>query len=184
MATLRILGLTNSLRSASYNRMALQLAAEVMPSDMALQVHDLRAIPFYDADLEKQGLPQSVQSLVDALSGASGLVIACPEYNHSLPAILKNALDWVSRSPAQPLAGQPVMILSASYGLLGGARVQYDLRRVLDAVGARPLVRPEVFIGKAHEKFDQAGKCIDEDTRRAVTKQAIAFKEWVNQIRR
>ncbi|MDB5727279.1 MAG: NAD(P)H-dependent oxidoreductase [Noviherbaspirillum sp.] len=184
MGTYRIVGLTNSARSASYNRMALQLAAEVMPSDLALQVHDLSAIPFYDTDLEKAGFPPAVQSLAEAVSGASGMVIACPEFNHSMPAVLKNALDWLSRVPGQPLDGQPVMILSASYGRLGGARVQYDLRRVLDAVGARPLVRPEVFIGMAHEKFDHAGRCIDEGTRRMVKEQAIAFKEWINQIRR
>jgi chromate reductase, NAD(P)H dehydrogenase (quinone) len=182
MKPLRLLGLTNSLRAGSYNRMVLDLVAELWLS-ATLQRHDLAALPFYEHDLEQAGMPGAVLRLAEAVRQVDGLVIASPEYNHSIPAVIKNAIDWLSRVADEPLGGMPVMLLSASSGLLGGARMQYDLRRVLDAVGALPLVRPEVFIGVAAQKFDAQGRCTDARTRDAVRHQIAAFAGFVERHR-
>lgn len=178
-APLRLLGLTHSLRAGSYNRMTLDLVDELLPATGRLQRHDLAALPFYDPDLEQAGLPAAVSQLAQAMREADGIVIASAEYNHSIPAVIKNAIDWLSRVADEPLDGKPVMLLSASTGLLGGARMQYDLRRVLDAVGAMPLVKPEVFIGLAPQKFDAHGRCSDARTREAVRAQLGAFARFV-----
>lgn len=180
MRPYRLAALTNSLRAGSYNRMALALVEELLPPGAALQWLDLRALPFYDTELEQaEGIPADVAQLGHALQQVDGLVIASPEYNHSIPARLKNALDWLSRLRERPLAGLPVMLLSASVGMLGGARMQYDLRRVLDTVGAPVLVQPEVFIGLAPQKFDAQGRCTDAATRQMVAAQLQAFELWM-----
>ena len=179
----RLLGITNSIRADSVNCWALHLVAELLPAAMGLKLHDLRALPFYDPELERQGWPQAVKDFATALLASDALVIASPEYNHSVPAVLKNAIDWMSRYRPEPLTDMPVMLISATPGLLGGARVQYDWRRILDAVGARPLVRPEVFIGAATRKFDSAGRCHDNGTRDMVTAQLMAFRKWVDRTR-
>lgn len=184
MPSYRLLGITNSLRAGSLNRQALALAHELLPQEATMAVHDLAGIPFYDIELERRGLPAEVQALARALHGCDGVVLCSPEYNHSIPAIIKNAIDWASRVPSLPFDGKPIMLLSATPGLLGGARVQYELRRVLDAVGATAMVKPEVFIGSADRKFDEQGLCTDERTRQAVAAQLKAFVLWVERSRR
>jgi chromate reductase, NAD(P)H dehydrogenase (quinone) len=181
---LRLAGLTNRLCADSYNRMTLGLVDATLAPRDTLALLDLRAVPFFDPALERDGLPASVLELAATLAWADGLVIASPEYNHSVPAALKNALDWLSRTPGRPLEEMPVMLLSATRGALGGARVQYELRRVLDAVGARPLVAPEVFIAMAHTKFDAQGRCTDAPTREWVARQLEAFRRWIARAQR
>lgn len=184
MSTLDIVGLCGSLRAASINRMALDLAASVMPQDMGMEVVEWRGVPPFDADLLAQGLPPVVEALRDRVRRADGLVIATPEYNFSVPGMLKNAIDWLSRGDDQPFAHKPVAILSASPGPLGGARVQYDLRKILLFVNAAPLVKPEVFIGGAGAKFDADGTCTDDTTRKFVTDQMRAFGKWIEAVKR
>lgn len=181
---LRLLGITNSLRADSLNRMALALAGECLPEGAVMDVHDIKEIPLYTHELEQQGIPVQVSRLTQALAGADGLVLSSPEYNHSIPPAIKNVIDWASRVKPQPFDGKPVMLISATPGLLGGARVQYELRRVLDAVNAQTLVRPEVFIGGAHQKFNAAGVCIDEPTSRFVGAQVLAFLQWIQRLKR
>lgn len=175
----RIVGITNSLRLASLNRMTLAQAAELAPAGMAIEIADIKSLPMYDLELEAQGLPAPVLALADTLHQADGVVLVSPEYNHSIPPAIKNCIDWLSRVKSDPWAGMPVMLVSATPGLLGGSRVQYELRRVLDAVGAVPMVRPEVFIGHADRKFDPEGRCTDELTRRMLTTQLQAFGRWI-----
>ncbi|MFN0185586.1 MAG: NADPH-dependent FMN reductase [Aquabacterium sp.] len=182
MTTMNLIGLCGSLRAASYNRMALNLAAASLPDGATLTIADWRAVPVYDGDVEAQGRPAAVQALREQLRGADGLVVCTPEYNHSLPGGLKNVLDWVTRGADQPLAGMPAAILSASGGPLGGARVQYDLRRTLTATGLLVMAKPEVFIGNAQTKFDAAGACTDEATRGFVVAQMAAFAKWVRGV--
>jgi chromate reductase, NAD(P)H dehydrogenase (quinone) len=132
-----------------------------------------------------QGWPAPVAALRERIRRADGLVIATPEYNFSIPGGLKNVLDWVSRGDDQPFAGKPVAILTASPGPLGGARVQYDLRKVMLFLNAMPLVKPEVFIGGAMAKFDAAsGRCTDEVTRKFVGDQMLAFARWIEAVKR
>lgn len=181
--TLDIVGLCGSLRAGSFNAMALRLAGECMPQGMALEVIEWRQVPPFNADVLEQGIPAEVERIRERIARADGLVIATPEYNFSLPGMLKNLIDWLSRGADQPLAHQPVAILSAATGPLGGARVQYDLRRILLFVHAMTLIKPEVFIGNAPSKFNSAGECTDEATRQFVSAQMSAFERWITQVR-
>ncbi|MDZ4355323.1 MAG: NADPH-dependent FMN reductase [Variovorax sp.] len=184
MSTLDIVGLCGSLRTGSLNRAALDLAGSLMPASMTLDVVDWRETPMFDADVFAKGYPASVQALRDRIRRADGLVIATPEYNFTIPGAFKNMIDWLSRGEDQPFAHKPVAILSASPGPLGGARVQYDLRRVMLFVNAMVLVKPEVFIGGAVAKFDTEGQCIDETTRKFVDDQMKAFETWVGKVKK
>ncbi len=180
----RIAGLCGSLRAGSLNRQALQLAGEQLPAGHQLALLDWRDVPPFDADLLAAGLPAPVRRVREAVAAADGVLIATPEYNFSLPGMLKNLIDWLSRGDDQPFAGKPVAILSAATGPLGGARVQYDLRRVLLFVNASVLVKPEVFIGQAQTKFDADGRCTDAPTVQFVRTQMQAFAAWIEATRR
>lgn len=156
-----IIGLCGSLRRHSLNRMLLELAGECLAPSATMQVCDWRALPPLDADL-----------------------LATPEYNFSIPGMFKNALDWISRGEDQPFRHKPVALVSASPGPLGGARVQYELRKVLQCMEADVLARPEVFVGQAAQKFDSQGLCTDAATRSFVTAQMQALGRLVAQHRR
>ncbi len=184
MSNLNIVGLCGSLRKASLNHAALRLAGELMPAGMTLDVLDWREVPVFDGDLFAQGLPPVVAALRERLRRADGVVVATPEYNFSVPGGLKNVLDWTSRGDDQPWAHKPVAILSASMGPLGGARVQYDLRKVMLFLNASVLVKPEVFIGAAHTKFDAEGRCTDDSTRKFVGDQMAALQRWIAGVKR
>lgn len=184
MSTLDIVGLCGSLRADSVNRMALKLAASLMPDGMRMEAVEWREIPPFDGDVLAKGLPPAVLALRERIRRADGVLIATPEYNFSIPGVFKNVLDWVSRGEDQPFANKPVAILSASPGPVGGARVQYDLRRVMLFMNAMVLAKPEVFIGGAGAKFDAAGQCTDETTRKFVGDQMRAFDKWVSAVKR
>lgn len=184
MSTLDIVGLCGSLRKASLNHAALRLAGECLPPSMALDIVDWREVPMFDGDLLAQGLPAPVAALKERIRRADGVVIATPEYNFSVPGGLKNLIDWLSRGDDQPWALKPVAILSASPGPLGGARVQYDLRKVMLFLNAAVLVKPEIFIGAAATKFDADGRCIDATTRKFVGDQMAAFERWIAGVAR
>jgi chromate reductase len=179
MSTLDIVGLCGSLRKASFNRAALRLAGELMPAGMQFEALDWHEVPVFNADVYGQGLPPVVAALRERVRRADGVLIVTPEYNFSVPGGLKNLLDWLSRGDDQPFALKPVAILSASAGPLGGARVQYDLRKVMLFMNAAVLAKPEVFIGMAASKFDAEGRCTDETTRKFVTDQMAAFQRWI-----
>ncbi|HSV82844.1 MAG TPA: NADPH-dependent FMN reductase [Ramlibacter sp.] len=182
-SNLKIAGLCGSLRDASINRHALRTAGSLMPEGMRLEIAEFREVPMFDADVLRQGLPAPVHALREALRHADGVLIATPEYNFSIPGGLKNALDWISRGEDQPLAFKPVAILSAAPGPVGGARMQYDLRKVLLFMNAQVLAKPEVFVTLAEKKFDAQGRCIDEGTREVIAAQMMAFHEWVGMVR-
>lgn len=174
-----IVGICGSLRTQSFNHMALRLAGKCMPNGMALSIVDWSALPPFNADAMEQSIPPAVTALCDRIRQADGVLIATPEYNFSVPGMLKNAIDWISRVKEQPLAEKPLAILSAATGPLGGARVQYDLRKIMLFLNAQVLVKPEVFIGGAAQKFDAQGQCIDETTRQFVTTQMHALHQWI-----
>jgi chromate reductase len=184
MTTLDIVGLCGSLRQASYNHMALRLAGEQMPASMKLETLDWRDVPVFDGDVFAKGLPPAVAALRERIRRADGVLIVSPEYNFSIPGGLKNVLDWLSRGEDQPWALKPVAIMSASMGPLGGARLQYDLRKVLLFLNAMVLAKPEVFIGVAQTKFDADGKCTDETTRKFASDQMVAFEKWIAGVKR
>ena len=184
MTTLDIVGLCGSLRAGSYNRMALEFAGTVMPAGMKLEIAEIRTVPPFDADVLARGFPPEVHALRERIRRADGVLIVTAEYNFSIPGVLKNALDWISRGADQPFAMKPVAIMSASPGPLGGARVQYDLRKVLLFMNAMVLAKPEVFIGLANTKFDANRQCTDEATRKFVTDQMSSFERWIQGVRR
>jgi chromate reductase, NAD(P)H dehydrogenase (quinone) len=175
----RIAGLCGSLRAASWNGHALRRAGELLPDGHVLDVLDWRDVPPFDADVLAAGLPPAVQRVRAAVAAADAVLIATPEYNFSLPGMLKNLIDWLSRGEDQPFNGKPVAILSAATGPLGGARVQYDLRKVLLFVNAAVLVKPEVFIGQAQTKFDDQGRCTDAATDQFLRAQMQSFAAWI-----
>jgi chromate reductase len=179
VADLKILGICGSLRKASFNMAALRACSELMPQGTALHITSIADIPMYNQDVFDAGLPDPVKRLRNEMVAADGLLIASPEYNFSLSAPLKNAIDWASRPPNQAFQDKPVAIFSASGGPLGGARVQYDLRRILGQLWAHVLPRPEVFIGSAAGKFDPQGRLTDETTRKFLSDLLAGFKDWI-----
>lgn len=170
-----IVGICGSLRRQSVNRMLLDLAGECLPAGAALQVCDWHEVPPFNADVLEQGLPAAVEALRERIRQADAVIIATPEYNFSIPGMLKNAIDWISRGEDQPLLDKPVAIVSATPGPLGGARVQYELRKVLLFMNAAVLVKPEVFVGFAPQKFAAGGQCTDAATRAFVQAQMAAL---------
>ncbi|MBI1776959.1 MAG: NAD(P)H-dependent oxidoreductase [Proteobacteria bacterium] len=181
--SLKILGICGSLRAKSFNKMALLTASKLMPAGMTLETFDLAPIPLYNADIHAQGFPDSVQALRAKIKAADGLLFACPEYNYSISGVLKNAIDWASRPPEQPFAFKPYAILGASMGMGGTMRAQYHLRQVTIFLDAIPLNRPEVFIGTAQTKFDDAGNCTDDGTKKAIADMLTAFQSWILRVR-
>ena len=163
---MKVLGISGSLRSDSHNRALLQLAAELLPGDVELEPWDgLKSVPPYDEDDDVEPAPAPVADLRAAIAGADAILFATPEYNHSVPGQLKNALDWASRPFAtNPLRNKPVAVVGASRGAFGAVWAQAELRKVLAAMGAR-VAEVEVAVGRAGEKFDDAGRLVDGDVR-------------------
>jgi len=164
--------------------MAMNLAGELMPEGMRLEQAEIRHVPFFDGDLLANGLPASVAALRERIRKADGVLIVTPEYNFSIPGVLKNTFDWISRGEDQPFAYKPVAIITASPSPVGGARVQYDLRRVMLFMNAQVLAKPEVFIAGAVGKFNNDGQCTDDTTRKFVGDQMHAFQRWIGAVER
>jgi chromate reductase len=163
---MRIIGLAGSTRQGSWNLQLLEAASEFIPSWIEYQIiSNLGELPFYSEELERQ-LPQRVDSLRKEVGRADAVLIATPEYNHSFSAVIKNALDWLSRpSGASVLSSKPVAIMGASPSQFGTVRAQAQLRQVLFAVDAAIIQRPEVIVSNAPSRFDPEGNLIDPDTR-------------------
>lgn len=182
--TVRVLAICGSLRKGSYNRAALKVAAESLPAGMALDQYDrLAEIPSYNEDVRQQGFPPVIQDLRQRIKAADGLLFVTPEYNYSMPGVLKNAIDWASRPPDQPFAGKPVAMMGASGGMFGTARAQYHLRQTCVFLDMIPLNKPEVMIAQAQNKFDAQGRLIDEPTRKFIQELMAALAAWIKRVR-
>jgi len=180
MADLKVLGISGSLRKASYNTAILKACAELMPAGMTMTYARIDDIPLFNQDVFDAGLPEPAKRFRAEVAAADGLLIASPEYNFSLSAALKNAIDWGSRPPNQVFQDKAIAIFSASGGPMGGARVQYDLRRILGQLWAHVLPRPEVFVGSVASKVDPAqGAITDEATRKFLTDLLVGFRDWI-----
>jgi chromate reductase len=180
----RVLGISGSLRKGSYNTMALEAARKLAPSGMTIERFDLRPIPLYDEDVRSKGLPAPVQDLRRAIAEADAVLIVSPEYNFSIPGVLKNAIDWASRPPDQPFNEKPVAIMGCSPGPVGTTRMQYHLRQVLTALNAFVLNKPEVAIGNMTQRFDAEGNLVDEATRQFVRQLLEALAAWSKRLAR
>ncbi len=160
---MKVLGLSGSLRAGSHNSMLLRAAADLLPPQCELVEFDLlKAIPPYDED-DEHDRPLAVRALHDAIAEADAVLVATPEYNHSLPGQLKNALDWMSRPLADsPLRNKPTAVVGASTGLFGAVWAQAEARKVLSAIGARVIDR-ELPVAMADEAFTPDGSLVDDD---------------------
>lgn len=181
---MRILGISGSLRKGSYNTQALKAAQSLVPEGSRLDIYTLHDIPLYNGDVQDAGFPDAVLAFGETVARADAVLICSPEYNYSVPGVLKNALDWLSRLPGKPLEGKPVAIMGASPGRIGTARMQYHLRQVLLAVDARVLNRPEVMIAAGNEAFADDGSFVDERTTEIVGKQLAALVDLAHLLRR
>jgi chromate reductase len=181
---LAVVAFAGSLRAGSYNRALLRAAIETAPDGMAIEIVDIAAIPLYDADLEGAGIPEPVAALKRAIAAADGLLIATPEYNHGVPGVTKNAIDWASRPPrGSPLSGKPVGIMGASPGMTGTARGQSQLRQAFEFTNSYCMPQPEILVARAAGKFDADGRLMDEPTREYLAKYLIAFADWIRIFR-
>ena len=180
----KVLAIAGSLRKGSYNKLALRAAMELKPADMEIEDFDIAAIPPFDDDLREQGYPPVVQELREKVRAADALLLVTPEYNYSVPGVLKNAIDWVSRPPSQPFDDKPVAIMGASTGRLGTARAQYHLRQIAVFVNLHVLNRPEVMISGAAKAFDASGRLTDEGARKLIAELLVNLADWTVRLKR
>lgn len=179
-STIQILAFAGSLRESSFNKALLRAAKELAPSSMNIEIFELQGIPLYNADVEAEGNPKRVDEFKEAIRSADGLLIATPEYNHGVPAVTKNAIDWASRPPKNaPLNQKPIGILGASPGMTGSARGQSQLRQAFEFTNSYCMPQPEILVYRAHEKFDEDGKLTDEATRKYLGKYLESLHDWV-----
>lgn len=181
MAT--IAGLCGSLRNGSFNMMLLRAAAELAPAGTSIEIASIRGVPLYDGDVEaSQGIPSVVEALKARIVAADGLLIATPEYNNSIPGVLKNAIDWLSRPPAdiqRVFGSRPVAIIGASPGPFGTTLSQAAWLPVLRTLGMAPWFGGRMLVSSAAKVFDQDGRLIDESTRERLRKFVNGFAAFV-----
>ena len=178
----RILGIAGSLRRESYNRAALRAATQLVPEDATIDIFEIDGIPGFNQD-EEQNPPAKIVELKRRIREADAILIVTPEYNYSIPGVLKNAIDWASR-PYNDNAwdGKPAAIMGASIGTIGTARAQYHLRQMFVFLNVFPINQPEVMIANASERFDAEGKLTHEATREFIRQLLQNLVEWTTRI--
>src|SRR5215470_9786008 len=180
--TVRIVGIAGSLRRESYNRAALREATKLLPENATIDTFELDGIPGFNQD-EEQNPPAKVVELKKRVRESDAILIVTPEYNYSIPGVLKNAIDWASRPPEQPFDGKPIGFMGASAGVFGSGRAQYHLRQCFVFLNGLIMNRPEVMIPQAQNKFDADGNLTDQATREFITAHLAAFKAWALRLR-
>ena len=177
-----ILGFAGSLRKGSYNKALLRAAVELVPENATLEIFDLEGIPPFNQDLEA-AMPERVKEFKSKIKSADAILIVTPEHNYSIPGVLKNAIDWASRpSGDNSFEGKPVAVMSASTGMLGGARAQYHLRQVFVFLDMHPINKPEVLVTFANQKFDQNGTLTDEKTKELTKTLLDKLVAWTRKL--
>lgn len=177
-----ILGIAGSLRCGSYNRAALRAATQLMPEDATIDIFELDGIPAFNQD-EEQNPPAKVVELKARIREADAVLIVTPEYNYSVPGVLKNAIDWASRPYGDNAwSGKPAAIMGASVGTIGTARAQYHLRQMFVFLNVFPINQPEVMIGNAAERFDAEGNLTDEATKDFIRQLLQNLVVWTRQL--
>lgn len=177
-----ILGIAGSLRCGSYNRAALRAATQLVPEDATIDIFELDGIPAFNQD-EEQNPPAKVVELKARIREADAVLIVTPEYNYSVPGVLKNAIDWASRPYGDnSWSGKPAAIMGASVGTIGTARAQYHLRQMFVFLNVFPVNQPEVMIGNAAERFDAEGNLTDEATKDFIRQLLQNLVVWTRQL--
>jgi chromate reductase len=180
---IKVLAFAGSLRKGSYNKALIRAAVELSPQNVVIEVFDLEGIPPFNQEFEATP-PQRVKEFKDKIRAADALLIATPEYNYSIPGVLKNATDCASRPKADtPLEGKPVAIMSASTGRFGGARAQYHLRQSFIFLNMQPINRPEVMLSDALHNVDADGNVTNEQTRQLIRQLLEALAAWAIKLK-
>jgi chromate reductase, NAD(P)H dehydrogenase (quinone) len=180
---MKILGICGSLRKGSFNAMALRAAQKLAPQGIEVDTADIGQLPLYNDDVRAAGEPAVVQEFKSKIRAADAVLLVTPEYNFSIPGVLKNAIDWASRPPEPPFTGKAVAIMGASQGPVGTARVQYDLRKVMVFLDAYTVNKPEVFISFAQNKFNAQGELTDEATAKFITELLVSLQKLAQRLR-
>jgi chromate reductase len=171
---INIVGFAGSLRRKSYNKLLLQAGSKLLPESTRLELFDIDGIPLYDQDTEVLGIPEIVKRFKEKIERADAILISTPEYNHSFPGVLKNAIDWASRPYGHnSFDGKPVAVMSAATGMFGGVAAQDQLKQVLLALNMRLVTQPAVIVTSAQHKFDLDNELTDPDTKQFM-KQLLA----------
>jgi chromate reductase, NAD(P)H dehydrogenase (quinone) len=179
---IRILGIAGSLRRESYNRAALRAAIELVPEGASIETFELDGIPGFNQD-EEQNPPAKVVELKRRIREADAILFVTPEYNYSVPGVLKNAIDWASRPYGDSAwNGKPAAIMGASVGAIGTARAQYHLRQMMVFLNMFPVNQPEVMIGNASKRFDASGNLTDNATKDFIRQLLQSLMEWARRI--
>lgn len=180
---IRILGIAGSLRRESYNRAALRAAMTLLPADATLETIALDGIPGFNQD-DEQNPPAKVTELKKRIREADAILIVTPEYNYSIPGVLKNAIDWASRPYGDSAwTGKPAAIMGASVGAIGTARAQYHLRQMFVFLNMFPINQPEVMIGNAAERFDKDGNLTHEPTKKFISLLLQNLVDWTRRLK-
>jgi chromate reductase len=181
---LTILGIAGSLRKGSYNRATLRAAQQLVPSGARIEIFELDGIPPFNQD-DEQSPPPKVAQLKARVRAADAILFVTPEYNYSIPGVLKNAIDWGSRPYGDSAwDGKPVAMMSASAGALGGARAQYHLRQVFVFTNMYPVNLPEVMIANASQKFDERGNLLDGKAKEVIQTLLQSLVDWARKLER
>jgi chromate reductase len=180
---LKVLSFAGSLRAGSYNKALLRAATDLLPEDMNLEIFDIDGIPLFNQDNEAD-MPTKVKQFKAKIREADAILIATPEYNYSIPGVLKNAIDCAARPYGDnPFDGKPVAIMSASIGMLGGARAQYHLRQTFVFLNMYPVNGPEVIVPFAQDKFNASGKLVDENTKKFLQQLLQHLADWTKRLK-
>ncbi len=179
---MKVIGISGSLRKGSFNTLALRAAQKLAPAGMEVSVAEIAQIPLYNDDVRAAGEPAAVSALKAQIRAADALLIVTPEYNFSIPGVLKNTLDWLSRPPEPPLDGKVVGLMGASPGQVGTARVQYHLRQVMVFMNAFVVNKPEVFINHCAGKFNEQGELSDEATAKVIVELLGSMQKLMTRV--
>jgi chromate reductase len=177
-----VLGFAGSLRSGSYNRALLRAATDLVPEGMTLETFDLAGIPLYNGDVEQLGMPEAVRAFREQIGAADALLMVTPEYNYSVPGVLKNAIDWASRPPHSPLNHKPLAMMGTGGGF-GTLRAQLHLREIVLHNHMMPLPSPQVTISRAWEQFDNERRLTNEKTIQSIRDLLSALADWTRRLR-
>ena len=178
----RILGIAGSLRRESYNRWALRAAVKLVPEGAEIEIFELDGIPGFNQD-EEQNPPPKIVELKQKIREADAILFVTPEYNYSVPGVLKNAIDWASRPYGDSAwDGKPVAVMGASIGSIATARAQYHLRQMFVFLNMHAVNRPEVMIGNCSNVFDAEGELTDESTKEHIRGLLQALIDWTKRL--
>lgn len=179
----QIVAFSGSLRESSFNTAAIKAACHLLPENCSLEILDISNLPLYNQEQDGANTPQEVIALAQKVANADAILFATPEYNYSVPGVLKNAIDWLSRQQPQPFSGKPAAMMSASMSILGGARAQYHLRQIMIYLDVHFVNKPEVMIASAHDKFNDKGELTDELTRDFIKQLIDSLLSWNHKLK-